>query len=85
MSCGLMLVREKDGLADLLRLGVDPFHQQKGLGSRLLDICLAEYRDVVLHVRKNNEVGIALYRSRGFKVVGATSKSWVMRLTSSAK
>jgi ribosomal-protein-alanine N-acetyltransferase len=53
-------------------IGVDPAHQGKGIGRRLLDAILdhAKRGAVYLEVRTDNTVAIELYRSAGFVEVG---------------
>jgi len=53
-------------------IGVDPAYQGQGIGRRLLDELLkfASGGVVYLEVRTDNEVAIALYRSKGFEQVG---------------
>lgn len=77
---GYAIVRADAELADLLRLGVFPHVQGKGYGKALLDHALAEVPGpMMLLVRKDNSLARDLYRTRGFKVVGTTDESWVMR------
>jgi [ribosomal protein S18]-alanine N-acetyltransferase len=53
-------------------IGVDPKHQGRGIGRRMLDALLDIAADSVVHleVRTDNEAAIALYRSVGFAEVG---------------
>jgi [ribosomal protein S18]-alanine N-acetyltransferase len=53
-------------------IGVDAAYQGQGIGRRLLDELLrfADGGVVYLEVRTDNEVAIALYRSKGFEQVG---------------
>lgn len=60
---------------ELANLAVDPSCQGRGLGRRLLDRLLADaagegVRRVFLEVRESNAPALALYRRRGFSVVG---------------
>jgi ribosomal-protein-alanine N-acetyltransferase len=59
----------------LLNLCVDPAWQRRRLGSLLLEQTIlqaetAACSSVFLEVRPSNEAGIALYRKRGFYIVG---------------
>jgi ribosomal-protein-alanine N-acetyltransferase len=59
----------------LLNLCVEPGSQRQGFGRLLLEnaIRIARLRDcstMFLEVRPSNAVGIALYRKRGFELVG---------------
>lgn len=53
-------------------IGVDPAHQGRGIGRRMLDELLNIAGDAVVHleVRTDNATAIALYRSVGFTEVG---------------
>ncbi len=53
-------------------IGVDPAHQGRGIGRRLLDelLAFADGGAVYLEVRTDNEAAIALYRSTGFEQIG---------------
>ncbi len=60
---------------EVRNIGVDPAHQGKGVGRRLLDELLryAAGGVVYLEVRSDNEAAIALYRSMGFEPIGVRS------------
>lgn len=77
--------------ADILTLGVSPEHRGKHLGSLLLDDLLTAARrggatTAFLEVRVTNAPALALYRSRGFDVVGTRPRyyggedGYIMRL-----
>lgn len=53
-------------------LGVDPAHQGRGIGRRLLEELLdfADGAVVFLEVRTDNEPALGLYRSVGFEQIG---------------
>lgn len=53
-------------------IGVDPAHQGRGIGRRLLEELLdfADGGVVFLEVRTDNEAAINLYRSIGFEQIG---------------
>ncbi|WP_205874106.1 ribosomal protein S18-alanine N-acetyltransferase [Mycobacterium camsae] len=57
---------------EVRNIGVDPAHQGRGVGRRLLDELLkfAAGGAVYLEVRYDNEPAIALYRDVGFDQVG---------------
>lgn len=78
---GYALVRSDGPLLDLTRLGVDPTHQGRGVGKRLLEKVLEDGRDIILTVKKNNAHAIGLYRKYNFEIVGhlASANAWVMR------
>ena len=72
---GFALTRQVMDEAELLLIAVLPGQRGKGLGGRLLDHAIAHCaaagaRDMYLEVRDGNIVAIALYKSRGFEVVG---------------
>jgi ribosomal protein S18 acetylase RimI-like enzyme len=78
------LLAQKDpteALADILRLGIRPGHQCKGLGSQLLKEALEAFDDVILTVRKDNRA-LRFYLRHGFRIIGHLDQSWVMRSTS---
>lgn len=59
-----------------------PAHRGRGLGTALLDACLAwartrpDVHKVVLQVWPHNEAALALYRSAGFQVEGYRHRHW---------
>ena len=57
-------------------IGVDPAHQGRGIGRRLLDELLSFARggEVFLEVRTDNEAAINLYQSVGFATVGVRKR-----------
>jgi ribosomal protein S18 acetylase RimI-like enzyme len=77
---GYAIVRPHPLLNDLLRLGVSPDAQRKGLGRALLRKAKEMFRGpIILIVRKKNEAAFRLYRQEGFHIVGQSEDSWVMR------
>jgi ribosomal-protein-alanine N-acetyltransferase len=60
--------------AEVHTIGVDPDHQHRGIGRRLLRGLLAHVdahgADTYLEVRTDNNAAIELYRSEGFQVLG---------------
>lgn len=58
-------------VTDLLRIGVRPDHQRRGLAGILLTDALeqAEGERMLLEVGDHNEPAIALYRGHGFTVI----------------
>lgn len=57
-------------ILDLLRLGVHPDAQGRGIGRELLRFVLALSETVVLTVKKDNHRALSLYKKHGFEVVG---------------
>lgn len=56
---------------------VDPFFQQNGIGTKLMETVLCEAResgcnDVILYVYKKNDCAISFYESFGFEPAGKT-------------
>lgn len=73
------IIQIRDGLVDLMRIGVHPDMQNKGFGTDLLKEVLKLELPTMLFVRKNNESAIRLYKRNGFRVTGRTEASWLMR------
>ena len=76
---GYALLRSDEGIHDLLRLGVRPSQQGKGIGRALLHearaACLGK---MMLLVKKENQKARKLYESEGFKLEGELKDSWLM-------
>lgn len=69
-----VLGRPPDQEAEVHTIGVDPEHQHRGIGRRLL-LALLAHADArgaatYLEVRTDNRAAIELYRSEGFEVLG---------------
>lgn len=67
-----------DDVAGLHSIYVHPDRWGDGVGSALLDACVARLRDrgferLVLRVLDGNDVGIGFYRARGFECVDETT------------
>ena len=67
------------GEAELLRIGVEPAAQRRGIGRLLMNVfaqhCAeAGTREVYLEVRASNRPAIALYEQFGFEAVGTRKK-----------
>lgn len=80
---GYALTRWGTELIDILRLGVLPEQQGKGVGTYLLrNIILRADLPVILTVRKDNARAISLYRKHGFKPVAQhiDPESYIFRL-----
>lgn len=77
---GYALARDDGQVLDLLRLGVHPAFQRKGLGKRLLEQVLQGNRPTMLTVREGNLPALRLYRSYQFELVGrlANNMGWTM-------
>ena len=76
---GFLCFQRIDDEAEVLRIGVLPEHQGKGLGKRLLEGLLAEMGThgdgkVFLEVRESNEAARKLYLSCGFEEAGRREK-----------
>lgn len=72
---GFVTVRVVADESELLLIAVDPAHQGRGEGGRLLDAALAAASArgasvMQLEVRAGNLAALALYASRGFRRVG---------------
>jgi ribosomal-protein-alanine N-acetyltransferase len=72
---GFILFRIAADEAELLTVAVDERRRGKGLGLALLDAGLADLRTtrvntVYLEVDRDNPAALAIYRRRGFQVVG---------------
>jgi len=64
-----------DETAQVLTIGVDPAHQRRGLGSRLLADLVRTCRDrgaaeILLEVRASDDVAQRLYLRHGFRPIG---------------
>lgn len=74
------LVRAGD-IHDLLRLGVHPDHQGRGIGKALLLKVLEQRKPVILTVREENKGALRLYLRNGFRVIGRLNegRGWILR------
>jgi len=77
---GYMLLRTEGGVTDILRLGVRPLLQGRGVGSSLLGEAKSSFGRLMLCVRKTNTRAIQLYQRQGFVITGDLGVSWVMEL-----
>ena len=75
---GYILFREESGLIDILRIGIHPSYQKRGLGTSLMQIPIRLSERCMLSVRKNNKGAIRLYQRLGFGISGDLGTSWVM-------
>ncbi len=69
VGCGGLQTIGEQG--DILTVGVDPAHRQKGIGNALLEAMLAVFRqqggrELFLEVRASNEPARRLYEKQGF-------------------
>ncbi len=94
---GFALVMDAPDVAHLLVIGVRPDAQRQGVGTRLLQECMAHCRRaglpaLTLEVRPSNARAIAFYQRHGFHQVGsrrgyypaergAREDAWIMTLT----
>ncbi len=81
-----LLARINGNLIDVMRVGVLPEFQGRGIGTKLLKTAMTQAPESMLCVRKKNKRAVKLYRKLGFRIVGETPSrdmpSWVMRSTS---
>lgn len=79
-----LLARIQGDLIDIMRVGVLPEFQSKGIGTRLMEVALTHASEAMLCVRKENKRALKLYLGMGFRIVGETADlpSWVLRTTS---
>jgi ribosomal-protein-alanine N-acetyltransferase len=88
---GFYLARAVDGDLEVLKLGVLPGLQRRGIGTRLMDSCRAEgvrrgCSRCFLEVRKSNQPALQFYRAHGFGIAGTrvnyytnpVEDAWVM-------
>lgn len=61
----------KDGNVELAALYLFPAYQGKGIGTALLHESIDQLgsREIHLSVEKNNEIGTAFYKAKGFEFV----------------
>lgn len=76
-----MLLRGDEQLLDVIRLGVLPPYQGRGLGARLLRRALELSERVMLTVVPTNTKALRLYHRHGFEIVGLLkdNSGWVMQ------
>ncbi len=75
----IVLWRKNSTKAHLYTIAVDPALQGRGLGKRLLEVCLKEARRrgcdrFTLEVRADNKRAIALYKEAGYEITGRVAK-----------
>lgn len=75
-----MLCRGNDYLTDIMRLGVLPAFEGRGLGSSLLTRAMMLSCHTMLTVAPENERALRLYHHMGFEIVGLLkdNSGWVM-------
>lgn len=77
-----LLARIESSVLDVMRVGVMPSFQSRGIGTRLLEAAMSQTLQTILCVRKDNLGAIRLYQRMGFHIVGETGQgelcSWVM-------
>ena len=77
------LTSYREGILDLLRLGVARGAQGHGLGQALLErVLLVPHRECILTVRKHNSRAVRLYTKLGFLLFGEAEDAWVLTRTS---
>lgn len=83
---GYVLTRWDGTLLDVIRLGVDPDHQRRNYGTRLLTRALDVLRPQIamLCVHKDNQAAQRLYSHCGFHITSQLHNSWIMQRTTSA-
>jgi len=64
-------------------LAVEPSHQGRGVGTRLLDHCFAHTTDAALYLETDTEYNVGFYGNLGFKVLRSVdvlgAPTWLMR------
>ena len=63
---------DEKGLSELSAIYLDPDHQNKGMGTALLDKGIQNIeglKEIRLEVEKENKIGMQFYKAKGFKVV----------------
>lgn len=77
---GYLLARIDGDLIDIMRVGVLPEFQGKGIGTKLVRVAMTQAPKSMLCVRKENKRALKLYRRLGFSIIGETTElpSWVM-------
>ena len=75
----IVLWRKNSTKAHLYTIAVDPALQGRGLGKRLLEVCLKEARRrgcdrFSLEVRADNKRAISLYKKAGYEITGRVAK-----------
>lgn len=74
-----VLCRGDNYLIDIMRLGVLPAWQGRGLGTDLLKQAVAQAEHSMLTVLPENERALRLYRRHGFEIVGRLNgHGWVL-------
>lgn len=67
---GYIITHYGSDLIDILRIGVHPAHQKKGIGHLLLDAVLSTaWHPVMLTVQRQNTRAIKLYKDLGFRPI----------------
>lgn len=60
----------EDGVTELGAIYLHPEYQRKGIGTALLEYGithLSGVKDVLIHVEKNNQIGLNFYQGKGFE------------------
>lgn len=74
-----VLCRGNSYLIDIMRLGVLPAYQGRGLGKSLLKHAVAQAEQSMLTVLPENHRALRLYHQQGFEIVGRLNgHGWVM-------
>ncbi|SDL01554.1 GNAT family N-acetyltransferase [Lacicoccus qingdaonensis] len=63
---------DEKGLSELSAIYLNPDHQNKGMGTALLDKGIQNIeglKEIRLEVEKENKIGMQFYKAKGFKVV----------------
>ncbi len=82
---GYYILREHDGITDMIRFAVLPEFRSRGVGRFMLACALqhATTERIVLHVKKTNRSALRLYTRENFQICGEILGSWVMCRTTS--
>ncbi len=72
VGCGGLQILGEQG--DVLTIGVDPAHRQKGIGGALLQVMLTSFeeqggKELFLEVRASNDPARRLYEKHGFSSI----------------
>lgn len=66
--------KPKNELGEIISLAVKPDWRQKGIGTKLTNFLISHFKEIglkeiFLHVRTKNKIGISFYQNLGFKIL----------------